>query len=75
MKILHAAAEMFPLVKTGGLADVIGALPQALAAEGAEVRLLLPGLPAVLQGLTQPRRVCDIGAVFGAAPISQTLRG
>ncbi len=70
MKILHAAAEMFPLVKTGGLADVIGALPQALAAEGAEVRLLLPGLPAVLQGLAQPRRVCDIGAVFGAARVT-----
>ena len=29
MKVLHAAAEVFPLVKTGGLADVLGALPQA----------------------------------------------
>ena len=45
MKVLHVAAEIFPLVKTGGLADVVGALPQALISAGADVRLLLPGLP------------------------------
>ena len=43
MKVLHVAAEVFPLVKTGGLADVVGALPQALQRSGADVRLLLPG--------------------------------
>ena len=31
MKVLHVAAEVFPLVKTGGLADVVAALPAALA--------------------------------------------
>ena len=36
MKALHVAAEVFPLVKTGGLADVMGALPQALAGAGAD---------------------------------------
>jgi glycogen synthase len=41
MKVLHVAAEIFPLVKTGGLADVVGALPQALIEAGAEARLLL----------------------------------
>ena len=46
IKILHVGAEVFPLVKTGGLADVLGALPQALIAQDADVRLLLPGLPA-----------------------------
>ena len=38
MKVLHVGAEIFPLVKTGGLADVMGALPQALQAQGADVR-------------------------------------
>ncbi|HPP46602.1 MAG TPA: glycogen/starch synthase, partial [Accumulibacter sp.] len=34
MRILHVASEIFPLVKTGGLADVVAALPSALAARG-----------------------------------------
>ena len=40
MKVLHVAAEVYPLVKTGGLADVVAALPPALADAGADVRLL-----------------------------------
>ena len=51
MKVLHVGAEIFPLVKTGGLADVLGALPQALATQGADVRLLLPGLPAIIDAV------------------------
>ena len=42
MKILMAASECVPFVKTGGLADVIGALPKALAAEGVDVRVVVP---------------------------------
>jgi len=41
-KILFVASEAHPLIKTGGLADVIGSLPAALAARGADARLLLP---------------------------------
>jgi len=66
MKVLHVAAEVFPLVKTGGLADVVAALPVALAEQGADVRLLLPGLPAIMDGVESPRPVIDIGACFGA---------
>lgn len=42
MKILMATSECVPFVKTGGLADVLGALPKALSAMGEEVRVVLP---------------------------------
>ncbi|WEK55562.1 MAG: glycogen synthase GlgA [Candidatus Cohnella colombiensis] len=42
MRVLFAASEAMPLVKTGGLADVVGALPKALAKRGAEVTVILP---------------------------------
>jgi len=38
MRVLSVASEIYPIIKTGGLADVAGALPLALAAEGIEVR-------------------------------------
>jgi starch synthase len=73
MKVLQVGAEIFPLLKTGGLADVLGALPQALAAQGADLRLLLPGLPGILDAVLHAKRVCQIGPVFGAAHV-QLLR-
>jgi starch synthase len=48
LRVLSVASECFPLVKTGGLADVVGALPAALAAESVAVRTLLPGYPGVI---------------------------
>jgi starch synthase len=73
MKVLHVAAEIFPLVKTGGLADVLGALPQALTEAGADVRLLLPGLPAIADAVLHQKLVCEIGPCFGAARVSLKL--
>ena len=73
MRVLHAASEVYPLVKTGGLADVMGALPQALSAQGAEVRLLLPGLPAIVDAVLERRRVCELGPLFGAGRVTLTL--
>ena len=73
MRVLHVAAEVFPLVKTGGLADVVAALPAALAGQGADVRLLLPGLPAVMDSVQGARTVIDIGACFGALRVRLLL--
>src|SRR5262249_10638973 len=42
LKILFVVSECVPFAKTGGLADVAGALPTALAARGHEVRVVLP---------------------------------
>ena len=42
MKILYATSEAVPFCKTGGLADVAGSLPPALAAEGGEIAVVLP---------------------------------
>ncbi|MDW3225477.1 MAG: glycogen synthase GlgA [Paracoccaceae bacterium] len=49
MKSLFVASECAPFVKTGGLADVIGAVPKALAALGVEARVLLPAYPGLME--------------------------
>ena len=67
MKLLAVASEVFPLVKTGGLADVMGALPRVLAKQGVDVRTLLPGYPAVLAALTEAEPVHAVAALHGGA--------
>jgi len=51
MKVLFVSSEVFPLIKTGGLADVSGSLPNALQRLGVDIRILIPGYPAVLNQL------------------------
>lgn len=48
MKIVHVASELFPYIKTGGLADAVGALSAAFADNGHEVTVFVPGYRAVL---------------------------
>jgi starch synthase len=52
LRVLGVASEVYPLLKTGGLADVVGALPAALAPLGVEVTTLMPGHPAVMAAVT-----------------------
>ncbi|NOT15469.1 MAG: glycogen synthase GlgA [Methylotenera sp.] len=51
MKVLFVSSEVFPLIKTGGLADVSGSLPLALQNLGVEMRILMPGYSPVLAQL------------------------
>lgn len=65
MKVLFVTPELFPLVKTGGLADVSGALPLALARQGIDVKVLLPAYPGILERLEQAERVASVDDLFG----------
>ena len=66
MKILFAASESVPFVKTGGLADVVGALAPVLAAEGHDVRVVIPEFGAIPQEYTnQMTHVCDFEVQLG----------
>ncbi|WP_157219110.1 glycogen synthase GlgA [Flavisphingomonas formosensis] len=65
MDVLAVASEMYPLVKTGGLADVVGALPAALAEHGVHVTTLLPGYPAVMRAVERPRALARYPDLFG----------
>lgn len=65
MQVLHVCSEMFPLLKTGGLADVVGALPAAQIAEGADVRVLLPAFPDVRNGIPDTVLVAEIDSFAG----------
>lgn len=67
IRVLSVASECAPLVKTGGLADVVGALPAALAPAGAEMRVLLPGYPAVLSALEDGKVAFEEPDLFGGA--------
>ena len=67
LRVLSVASEIYPLVKTGGLADVAGALPGALKAEGVSVSTLVPGYPAVLAALSDAEAVAELPTLFGGA--------
>jgi len=54
MKVLSVSSEVFPLIKTGGLADVAGALPIALKKFGVDMKTLMPGYPAVMRVIRDP---------------------
>ncbi|MEN0087149.1 MAG: glycogen synthase GlgA [Pseudomonadota bacterium] len=63
--VLFVVSECAPLVKTGGLADVAGALPGALKPHGDDVRVLLPGYKSVLSQVGKGKIVTTIDDLFG----------
>jgi starch synthase len=65
MEVLSVASEVFPLIKTGGLADVAGALPAALKPHGVRMRTLMPGYPIVMHKLKKPQKVGGFDNLFG----------
>ena len=67
MKVLFAASECVPFVKTGGLADVVGALSPVLKAQGADVRVILPLYAAIPETYVRQMKLeCD--ALRAVAP-------
>ncbi|MFN0190918.1 MAG: glycogen synthase GlgA [Aestuariivirga sp.] len=73
MKVLSVASEVYPLVKTGGLADVTGALPSALAGRGVSMTTLIPGYPTVMSALEAAEPVHSRPDLFGGS--ARILRG
>lgn len=65
VRVLSVASEAVPLIKTGGLADVAGALPAALAPHGVEMTTLLPGYPAVMQAIRKGRPAFEWDSLLG----------
>ena len=66
MKILFAASESVPFVKTGGLADVVGALAPVLAKEGHDVRAVIPLFSSIPKEWTDKlTHVCDFEVQLG----------
>lgn len=65
MRVLFVTSEAYPLAKSGGLADVSGALPAALIRQGIDVRLLLPGYPTALRGLKDARVEMQLEPLLG----------
>lgn len=68
LKVLFAASECLPFVKTGGLADVAGALPAQLCRDGADARIVLPFYKPVKEKYkAQCHHVCDFILRSGGA--------
>jgi starch synthase len=75
LKVLFATPEVAPLIKTGGLADVSGALPAALRTIGLDVRVLVPGYNQVLSQLRQYEVAATFVGLIPGFPSARLLSG
>ncbi|WCN12479.1 glycogen synthase GlgA [Marinomonas mediterranea] len=69
MKILFAASEIYPLIKTGGLADVAGSLPVALRKQGHDARMIMPAYNSILDKVAPIHNSTNLGNPFGIGDI------
>ena len=65
MRVLFVSPEVYPLAKTGGLADVSEALPRALVGAGVDVRVLMPGYASAKAKVPHARRIADLSGILG----------
>jgi len=65
IRALYVTSEVYPLAKTGGLADVSAALPAALRDVGIDVRLVVPAYPQALNRAPNLRVVAKLGGMSG----------
>ena len=65
MKVLSVSSEVYPLIKTGGLADVAGALPLAIKSLGVETKTLIPGYPPVMSAIKDARKIATFDNLLG----------
>lgn len=74
MRVLFATPELAPWVKSGGLGDVSAALPAALQAAGADVRLLVPGYRSLMDAVRVTRVAATLTGLGGALPAVRVLQ-
>ncbi|MBQ0212933.1 glycogen synthase GlgA [Proteus vulgaris] len=65
MNVLHCCSELFPLLKTGGLADVMGSLPLAQKKIGLDARVVIPAFPAIKDNIADLKLVTDVDTFAG----------
>jgi starch synthase len=68
LQILFVASELFPYVKTGGLGDVMAALPRAIRALGSDVRMLVPAYPAIRDAVDIKGEIATFPDLMGGGP-------